>query len=97
MFPVGVNVLLPFRIHEIVTQAPYAFPLPCISFVRFGSAGGVFLRASHSNFPTAFSLSFAVVKTVHFQTVNDVEESLANNLVCRKNENLSRNQHTRDY
>ena len=28
---------------------------------------------------------------------NDVGESLANKLVCRKNENLCRNQHTRDY
>ena len=28
---------------------------------------------------------------------NDVGESLANKLVCRKNENLGRNQHTRDY
>ena len=28
---------------------------------------------------------------------NDVGESLGNKFVCRKNENLSRNQHTRDY
>ena len=45
--------------------------------MRFGSAGGVFLRASHSNFPTAFSLSFAVVKTVHFQAVKLGKESFA--------------------
>ena len=76
VFPVGVNVLLPFRTHEIVTKPPYAFPLPCISFVRFGKAKGVFLRASHSKFLTAFSLSFAAVKTVHFHTVNDVGERL---------------------
>ena len=28
---------------------------------------------------------------------NDVGESLGNKIVCRKNENLERNQHTRDY
>ena len=73
---IKVNVLLPFRIHEIVIQPAYAFALPCISFVRFSSAKGVFHRASHSIFLTAFSLSFAVVETVHFQTVNDVGERL---------------------
>ena len=82
MFPVGVNVLLPFRIHEIVTRAPYAFPLHCISFVRFSSAGGVFLRASRSNFPTAFSLSFAVVKTLHFQTVNAPPRTNGTSISC---------------
>ena len=66
---IKVDVLLPFRIHEIVIHTAYAFPLPCIPFVRFSLAKGVFLRASHSIFPTAFSLSFAVVETVHFQTV----------------------------
>ena len=34
VFPVGVNVFLTFRIYEIVTSGPYAFPLPCLSFVR---------------------------------------------------------------
>ena len=61
VFPVGINVLLPFRTHEVVTWAPYAFPLPCLCFVHFSYSKGPLLRASHSHFHTAFSLSFAVM------------------------------------
>ena len=35
VFPVGINVLLPFSIHKIVTEGSLAFPLPCLSFMSF--------------------------------------------------------------
>ena len=69
MFPVGINVPLPFRIHEIVAPMPY--PLPAFRLCAFVNRDVLPLCLT-----LAFSHCFLSVircyKTVHFQTVNTI-------------------------
>ena len=76
VFPVGINVLLPFRLHEIVTQLPMPSPSTAFRLCASVRGGGVLPSCLTLGFSHCFLSVIRCYKPVHFQTVNDVGERL---------------------